>query len=503
MTSPTSADRVQQFRAHVEQRLGLLFEDAKLDFLTDVLARRLKQSGLDGEAYLAQLDAGASAAELGALAQELTIAETYFFRNVDQFHALAGAALPHRLRARAGLGRLHVLSAGCASGEEAYTIAMLARQALSGLPWEIVIRAVDVNPAMLEKARRARYTDWALRETPPDIRERWFRRDGRDMVLADEIRNAVTFEERNLVEDNLSLWQPGVYDVVFCRNVLMYLTPQQAQAVVRRIARSLAPGGYLFLGHAETLRNLSEDFNLRHTHGTFYYQHKEGSEAREPSPMPPTASHGFAWSVPAPALAAMPQDDSWVETIRQATERIERLVRAPTAAAAAPRWDAAQALDLLHKERFAEALTLVRAAPAQATRTPEVLLLNAVLLTHSGRLQEAEAACRSLLAFDAQNAGAHYVLALCCEGCADGDGAAEHNQVAATLDPSFAMPRLHLGLLARRGGDHETARRELRQALILLQREEASRLLLFGGGFGREALSALCRAELRACGEPA
>ncbi|HSV52030.1 MAG TPA: CheR family methyltransferase [Burkholderiaceae bacterium] len=503
MTPPTSADRVQQFKAHIEHRLGLLFDDSRLDFLTDILARRLKQSGLDCDTYLARLESGAPAADLGALAQELTIAETYFFRNIDQFHALAGAALPHRLQARAGQGRLQVLSAGCASGEEAYTIAMLARQALSGSSWQIAIRAVDVNPAMIERAQRARYTDWSLRETPADVRQRWFRRDGRDMVLADEIRSAVTFEVRNLIEEDFSLWSPGVYDVVFCRNVLMYLTPGQARGVVRRIARALAPGGYLFLGHAETLRNLSEDFNLCHTHGTFYYQHREGGEARELSAVLPTASRGFSWNAPAPALAAVLQDDSWVETIRQSTERIERLVRAPKAAAADMGWDAAQALELLHQERFAEALTLVQAASEQEASTPEVLLLSAVLLTHGGLLQEAEGACRRLLDFDARNAGAHYVLALCCEGAADADGAADHYQVAATLDPSFAMPRLHLGLQARRSGDHEAARRELQQALILLQREQASRLLLFGGGFGREALAALCRAELRACGAPA
>ena len=98
------------------------------------------------------------------------------------------------------------------------------------------------------------------------------------------------------------------------------------------------------------------------------------------------------------------------------------------------------------------------------------------------------------------NAGAHYLLALCREGAGDSSAAAERDQVATYLDPAFAMPRLHLGLLARRKGDRERAREELGQALLLLQREDASRLLLFGGGFGREALSALCRAEILACG---
>jgi chemotaxis protein methyltransferase CheR len=94
------------------------------------------------------------------------------------------------------------------------------------------------------------------------------------------------------------------------------------------------------------------------------------------------------------------------------------------------------------------------------------------------------------------------VLALCREGVADRIGAAEHDRTAAHLDPGFAMPRLHLGLLARRQGDRDAARRELRQARILFECEVASRLLLFGGGFSRRALIALCESALRDCGVP-
>jgi chemotaxis protein methyltransferase CheR len=98
------------------------------------------------------------------------------------------------------------------------------------------------------------------------------------------------------------------------------------------------------------------------------------------------------------------------------------------------------------------------------------------------------------------NAGAHYLLALCRESAGDRQGALDHDRAAIYLDPGFAMPRLHLGLMARRGGDAEGARRELGEALLLLRREDISRLLLFGGGFGREALISLCRGELLSAG---
>ncbi len=134
--------------------------------------------------------------------------------------------------------------------------------------------------------------------------------------------------------------------------------------------------------------------------------------------------------------------------------------------------------------------------PPEAGQDSDVLLLTAVLLAHSGQLAAAAEVASRLLTKDELNAGAHYVLALSCEGIGDGVAAANHDHFAVYLDPDFAMPRLHLGLLAKRAGDTAAARRELSQALLLLQREDASRLLLFGGGFTREGLVALCQAEL-------
>jgi chemotaxis protein methyltransferase CheR len=397
---------------------------------------------------------------------------------------------------------LRILSAGCASGEEAFSIAISARESLDP-SWEVSIRAVDVNPAALEKAARGRFTNWALREAPAAVVSRWFQEAGRELVLDESVRAQVRFEARNLVADDGDLWFPGAYDVVFCRNVLMYFAPETAQAVVARIARALAPGGYLFLGHAETLRGLSQQFHLRHTHETFYYQLKEGASAEQTPP-------AFA---PAP-LAPLPvtsADDSWVSAIGRAAERIQALSRgshpepqwqhvAPPEPAAPASWDLGQALELLQKERFSEALAVVRGFPAAAQSEPDVMLLRAVLVSHNAELAQAEALCRQLLELDELNAGAHYVLALCRERAGDAKAALEHDQVAAYLAPGFAMPRLHMGLLARRAGDWERARRELGEALVLLEREEASRILLFGGGFQRAALLALCRAELQASG---
>jgi chemotaxis protein methyltransferase CheR len=493
------AHDIGRFRLAITNRLGLLFDDGRLGFLGEVMQRRLARTGTTADAYLHDLEAAIATTEPAALAQELTVGETYFFRNSEQFDALAEIVVPQRMQAKGTAKTLRILSAGCASGEEAYSIAILLREAIPDPSWSIAVRAVDINPVALENAIRARYSSWALRATPPDVRQKWFRADGRELILDEAARLGVRFEERNLADEDEALWQSQSFDVIFCRNVIMYFAPEQARSLLTRIARALRPGGYLFLGHAEILRGLSDEFHLRHTHGTFYYQRMEGTGCAVARP---------AFGVPGITSARdsiANGGDAWVEMIRAASDRVTALVSAPKSARPVeagppPPVDLAAVFDLLRRERFIEGLALLRELPPASARDPDVLLLTATLLAHSGQRRAAEETCRSLLLIDDLNAGAHYVFALCREAAGDQAGAAEHDRVAAYLDSAFAMPRLHLGLLARRAGKRDAARRELSQALILLKREDASRLLLFGGGFNRDALVALCASALHDCG---
>jgi chemotaxis protein methyltransferase CheR len=500
--------RVERFGALLTRKLGLRFEDGRTAALAELLHNRAAAHELEG--YLARLEAPEGKVEVRRLAQDLTVGETYFFRNADQFQAFEEVALPTRLRARSAQDELRILSAGCASGEEAYSLAIAIRNSVVDRGSRAVhVEGFDVNPVMIARAMQARYSTWSLRETTADVRSRYFRAVGRDYQLDDAVRSMASFEERNLVDDDPLFWQENAFDVVFCRNVLMYFTPEAARGVVARIARALCPGGFLFLGHAETLRGVSQEFHLRHTHETFYYQRRDGSEetrAIDSSSWSsrPIIPHGVA---PASPLAA--GDASWVEVIQRASERVAKLARAPASPSPAfeaankgpSGWDLRPAVELLRRERFADAMALLQALPEASRSDPDAQILRAALLTNSGNLSEARLVCAQILAADDLHAGARYLLALCHEHAGDRAAALEHNRVASYLDAGFAMPHLHLGLLARRAGDRERACGELRRAAALLELEDASRILLFGGGFTREALIDLCRSELRACGE--
>jgi chemotaxis protein methyltransferase CheR len=503
----------EAFRDAIRDLLGLHFDDAKLEDVAATLRQRLAATGKDAPSYLRLLRGPEGRAEARVLAELLTVCETYFFRNSGQFQALAEIAIPERLRSRPPGAPLRLLSAGCSSGEEPYTLAIVVRESFPELfeAGRVRIVAVDANPVRLARAAAGRYAEWSLRETPDAVRARWFRPSGNGFVLDERIRRAVTFEERNLLEDDPAFWAEGAYDAVFFRNVGMYFSPDVMQAVTARIARALGQGGFLFLGHAENLRGVSQDFHLRHSHECFYYQSRAAHEVEAGAPaLPPVPDAP-------PALDVIPRivDSacSWVDAIQRASERIAALEAGPRdpPAPAQPRparrtarppvrRDLAAAVELVREERISEAMDAVAALPAEAGADPDAQLLRAALLTSCGRLGEAEEVCARLLRRDDLNAGAHYLAALCREHAGDREGAAEHDRAAAYVDPGFAMPRLHLGLLARRAGDLESARHELGQAAVLLQREDASRILLFGGGFRREGLVQLCLAELRACG---
>jgi chemotaxis protein methyltransferase CheR len=480
---------VDRFRSLVEHKFGLRLSDPG-DHIQKVVRQRILATRCRDFASYEALLTGQSSKELRAIAEVLTVGETYFFRNGDHFRALVEYALPERLRVVSSHRPIRVLSAGCSSGEEPYTLAILLREHFPELePSDVAIVGIDLNPAAIAKARQALYSQWSLRETLAPIRAKYFRPEGTDHALIDDIRAMVSFEERNLFENDTSFWARASFDVVFCRNVVIYFGPEKVTEAIKRLAEILVSRGFLFLGHSESLRGMTDDFDVLQTHNTFYYQKRDTSAVGTPA-------------------------GSWMKTIERASWRVQQLTSRPPpplasnggvspSPSAAPFAASAAstdlAVELYRQERFADALDLLRSLPASANE-PRVQLLIAAILTNQGELQKAEAICRDVLVHDERNAGAHYLTAIARERSGDLDGAIRHDQMAAYVDGTFAMPRLHLGMLARHSGDLPTARRELLQAVTLLAREDAARIALFGGGFSREALMQLCRAELQAAG---
>ncbi len=273
MKTTVATEDLQRFGELVGRRLGLRLPWRPEGWLADLISNQAAYHHHESaRTYLDHLDTDLDPAEADWLMQQFTVGESYFFRDPGQLRVFADVVVPRRMRAQVGSRGLRILSAGCASGEEPYTLAMLCREAVPE-PEGVSILGVDVSRSRLAKATDGRYSAWALRATPPELRDRWFRPDGTDWVLDQQIRRSVVFGEHNLVRDDANVWAPAGYDAIFCRNVLMYFTAESGDVLLARLAASLAPGGFLFLGQAETLRGFTPDLQPRTTRTSVYFEH--------------------------------------------------------------------------------------------------------------------------------------------------------------------------------------------------------------------------------------
>ncbi|MBI2393389.1 MAG: tetratricopeptide repeat protein [Deltaproteobacteria bacterium] len=482
MTAACDLTTLRELAAIIEDHLGFDASRLREDELATLLCECLRDSGCaDLRAFRARLDGG-SRADLQRLAARLVVTETSFFREPRHFEVLTRVALRERLRLR---GKVRILSVGCASGEEAYSIAIAVREALGDEATRVSILAIDVNAEGLARARRARYSRWALRATPAELLERHFLRVGTEHQPRDEIRAAVTFEQRNVFADDPELWSSGAFDVVFCRNVLIYFSRERQAMAASRFEGALADGGYLFLGHAETLQGIGTSLRTVCADGTFHYRKPPRGD------VPPKGTRERPSGARRRAERAVPA----VDTLQTEDDRsgVDGRARADARACdlALPR-----AMALFREERFERARALLAERPLCDVHDANVELLRAAVLANLGSFDEARASCRQVLARDPASARALCLLGLCAEHDGHLDDAARLHARATQLDESVAIAHLRLGQLSRRRGDRAGARLELQRALELFARASSPDLLW--GGFSRDTLVAICRAELSA-----
>ena len=260
-------------RDRINEYCGIDFDaDARL-LIERRLAPRLEALGCaDYSEYWRHLRySPAGRDELEEIVERVTTNETYFFREQYQLDALQQEILPslHRLRPRGR--RLSIWSAGCATGEEAYTVAILVLETGLFHGWDVRVFGNDVSRRVVTHARKGIYGRASFRQTDDAKLRRWFRPIGDNHQVRDEVKALVTFGQINLLEREM-LALLGSVDVVLCRNVLMYFDPAARRRVVDLLHQKLAPGGFLLLGHSESLLNLSTAFELCHLQNDMVYR---------------------------------------------------------------------------------------------------------------------------------------------------------------------------------------------------------------------------------------
>lgn len=431
MTHPLSDARLADLTELVARHIGLHFPPPRWRDLERGIVAAARELGFRSTESCAQalLSTPLTAAQIEVLAGHLTVGETYFFREKHSFAALEEHILPGLLDARRGTGqRLRIWSAGCCTGEEPYSIAILLDRLIPDIEaWNLTILGTDINPRFLHKAARGVYGEWSFRDTPAWIRERYFthRRDGR-YELQPRIRRRVTLSRLNLADDAYPSLDnnTSAMDVILCRNVLMYFTAEQAGRVATNFRRALVTGGWIIVSPAETSNALFAPLTPVQFPGVLVYRN-----AAQVSPHPAV----FEAPPPRPRALVAPEPAAPPAELTPAT------TVADPACAPAPTPDDA-------------------GAHARAAR----------LCAGEGRLGEAIDWCDKAIAADRLNPAHYYLLATIQQERGLIDAAIQSLARALYLEPDFALAHFALGNLRLSQGRHDDAERHLANALTAL-----------------------------------
>jgi chemotaxis protein methyltransferase CheR len=420
---------------------GLAFDDSRRDSLSFSISERMTATNSpDVSSYLAVLVGPGGSAERQALVDEVTIPETHFFRNPPQIRALRKFVLPELLRQAAEGKRLRIWSAGCSTGEEAYTVAILIRELLpQSVDWDIKILATDVSTRALAAANEARYTERSFVMTDPLDLARWFVLDATtgSYLVRDELRSLVEFRHQNLVTE-APPFDAGEVDLVLCRNVTIYFHRETTRRLMKRLHTRLRDGGYLFLGHAETLWQISDDFALVSLGDAFVYRRLDVARDDRRRVLPDRRTE----DEPRPTRAdrrrgdadrrARDRDDG---TSHLEVPRLPRLVAPALPPAAAPVVAARDPLDAvrvaLADGRYAEAADIAAEVIAATPLWAEAHYLHGVALTNLGKDADALIVLRKTVYLDPEHGFAHFLLGGALERLGENIAAARSYRAAA------------------------------------------------------------------------
>jgi len=395
-------------KERVIARTGHFYYQDKDDLLWDRVLRRMTAGRFeDCAAYLTHLESRDGEAEWSALEADITIGETFFFRYGEQFAALRTTILPELIERNSSERRLRIWSAGCATGAEAYSLAIVLRELLGDAfgDWRISILGTDINERFLETARQGRFGRWALRSLDADQRTSYFT-PGPDNSwhLRPRFRGGVRFERHNLLSllDGSSPLQFSDFDLILCRNVLIYFHPDVVVGIVGALRDCLGEGGWMLLGHAEPNPAFEQMMRTVSLPGTVAY--------RRLPPVDLSAPPMAEFTLPQPAFVVPP-----VKTAPQPPK-----VQPPVIVVPVPAGESALDEDCLVAVRGALSL---------------------------GKLHEALAHCHRGLQASPTDADLQYYEGLLQHGLGHSDLAEAAFRKAIYLRKSFAMAHLHLGLL--------------------------------------------------------
>lgn len=521
-----------RFRELVLERSGLYFPEKKRFDLESGLLKALAGSAispLNGSHNLDQYyqllhdkSNPAGRAEMERLINFLTVGETYFFRDEGQFNALTSKVLPaliaRKRAAAAAIGpniqpQLRLWSAGCATGEEAYSLAIILKELLPDIDhWHILILATDINQDTLARAREALYSDWSFREARAKaVQARYFNFDSatKRYALRDDIRQMVTFAPLNLIEAEYPALHNNTasIDLILCRNVTIYFTEEDTRRIVQRFYDALVQDGWLVVGHSEPSPAVYGAFQPRTLPNTLLYQ-KTGQ--------PHFWSDNRAWLQPinaSPLTKSLVSPQNGVDPFAPVPTRADAdwalspnngpLATSPPTPTYAPSPSLPEtasyevAAVLLSQGHITEAVNeLQRQLSIDPHFAPAHTLLGRAC-ANLGQWSEAKRWCQSAIELDKLQAEAYYLLGLVYEQEMQLESAIAMLKKAIYLEPNMPLTHLNLAALYRQTGQIKSAQRACRNAIKVLEKYPPADIVPHSDGAIAKHLLAAARRILR------
>lgn len=263
-------------RDFVHEKSGMFFAENKMYLVKNRLVKRMSELSIKTyRDYFYHVKYDTSMKEFHRLMDLMTTNETSFFRNEPQLQSFAEEVLPAIIESRKTSGgpkSLKIWSAGCSTGEEPYTLAMMCHEKLAATPdWRVEIIANDISEEVLQKARRGEYNGITLRNVAPRQLEKYFTKVDDNYRVVPEIKAMVKFSFINLNESRMISLNANC-DIIFCRNVMIYFSDEVKRQIVRGFYNAMRPGGYFYIGHSETLHGVSKSFKLVYLKNALVYQ---------------------------------------------------------------------------------------------------------------------------------------------------------------------------------------------------------------------------------------
>ncbi len=472
-------NQLKQLVQAIEHHLGLNYPDDRLDDLVRAVSQASRSLGYSdpGDCLEWLLSSPQAADRMESLADFLTVGETYFFRDGKLFSAFEREFIPRLIRRRSGTRkRLRIWSAGCASGEEPYSVAMVVKRAIPDLDdWDVTILATDINQRFLRKGMTGVYGQWSFRDAPSEITKAHFKRGPSGYEVIPEIRKMVRFDRLNLARGSFPdpFTDTHEMDVIFCRNVLMYFSQKWQEEVIERFSRSLSNGGWLVVSPAEASLVDHKHFEQVSIPGVVLFRKRS-----RPASVVPSHPRKQFESGSRPILV---ERSEWVDIPREilsATISVEtptsltQVHQAPAQVSEAQEDPCKVGLELFSQGKYAEAAIELQQALEQSQvrniDSAEAMSTLARAYANLGMLEQALAWCEKTFEADKLNPEYHFLEATILEEMGDLERAQTSLNRALFLDPDLVVARFAMGNLARRQGKLSISNRHYRIALEVL-----------------------------------